>query len=241
MNVDPGQVDLDQFEVLTFDCYGTLIDWEAGILAAIRPTLDAHGVALTDDQLLERFAHHEASLEAGAYQSYRAVLAGTLGALAQELGVVVTAADLSAFGESVSDWPAFPDSVDALQRLAHRYRLGVITNCDDDLFAASAQHLGVTFEWVVTAEQAREYKPRPAPFLLALKTIEVRPELILHVAQSLYHDHVPARNLGLATAWVNRRGDRPGFGATPPAIADPDLEVPNLRTLADLAPGVPAQ
>ena len=94
---------------------------------------------------------------------------------------------------------------------------------------------------MITAEQAREYKPRPAPFLLALKTIEVRPERILHVAQSLYHDHVPAKNLGLATAWVNRRHDRPGFGATPPATATPDLEVPDLRTLADLAPGVPAQ
>jgi 2-haloacid dehalogenase len=234
-------LDLDQFEVLTFDCYGTLIDWEAGILAAIRPILDERGVALTDDELLERYAHHEAALEAGAYQSYRAVLAGTLGALAQELGVEVTAAELSAFAESVSDWPAFPDSADALRRLANRYRLGVVTNCDEDLFAASVQHLGVAFEWVITAEQAREYKPRPAPFLLALKTIEVRPERILHVAQSLYHDHVPAKNLGLATAWVNRRHDRPGFGATPSATATPDLEVPDLGTLADLAPGVPAQ
>jgi 2-haloacid dehalogenase len=234
-------LDLDQFEVLTFDCYGTLIDWEAGILAAIRPTLDAHGVALTDDELLERYGNREAALECGAYQSYRAVLAGSFGALAQELGIEVTAAELSAFGESVSDWPAFPDSTGALQRLAHRYRLGIITNCDDDLFAASAQRLGISFEWVITAEQAREYKPRPAPFLLALKAIEVRPERILHVAQSLYHDHVPAKNLGLATVWVNRRHDRPGFGATPPANASPDLEVPDLSTLADLAPGVSAQ
>jgi 2-haloacid dehalogenase len=169
------------------------------------------------------------------------VLAGSFGALANELGVEVSAEDLSAFAESVSDWPAFPDSADALARLAHRYRLGIITNCDDDLFAASAQHLGVTFEWVITAEQAHEYKPGPAPFLLALKTIEVRPERILHVAQSLYHDHVPAREVGLATAWVNRRHDRPGFGATPPATATPDLEVPDLSTLADLAPGVPGQ
>ncbi len=234
-------LDLDQFEVLTFDCYGTLIDWEAGILAAIRPTLDRHGVALTDDEVLERYARHEAALEGGTYQSYRAVLAGSFGALAQELGVEVTAEELSSFGESVSDWPAFADTADALQRLTPRYRLGVITNCDDDLFAASAQRLGVEFEWVITAEQAREYKPRPAPFLLALKTIEVRPERILHVAQSLYHDHVPAKNLGLATAWVNRRHDRPGFGATPSATATPDLEVPDLSTLADLAPDVPAQ
>ena len=101
-------LDLDQFEVLTFDCYGTLIDWEAGILAAIRPMLDAHGLALTDDELLERYARHEAALEGGVYQSYRAVLAGSLGALAKELGVEVTAEELSAFGESVSDWPAIP-------------------------------------------------------------------------------------------------------------------------------------
>ncbi len=111
----------------------------------------------------------------------------------------------------------------------------MITNCDDDLFAASAARLGVPFEWAITAEQAQDYKPSHAPFLVALKAIDVPPERVLHVAQSLYHDHVPAQALGLATVWVNRRHDRPGSGATPPADATPSLEVPDLATLAALA------
>ena len=228
-------LDLRQFEVLTFDCYGTLIDWEAGILAAVRPVLAAHGVELDDDEVLERYARHEAVLEAGPYQSYRGVLAGSLGGLADELAVEVSAEELSAFGESVRAWPAFPDSTTALQRLARRYRLGVITNCDEDLFATSAARLGVAFDWVVTAEQAQEYKPGIRPFAMALDQIDVPKERVLHVAQSLYHDHVPAKGLGMTTAWVNRRHDRPGFGATPAAEATPDLEIPDLATLADLA------
>jgi 2-haloacid dehalogenase len=228
-------LDLDRFEVLTFDCYGTLIDWEAGIVNALQPLLAAHGVSLTDDEVLERYARHESALEAGDYQTYRSVLAGSLGGLADEVGIGVTAEDLATFAESVPGWPAFADSTDALRRLAGRYRLGVITNCDDDLFAASALRLEAPFEWVVTAEQAQEYKPGIAPFVMALRLMQVPKERVLHVAQSLYHDHVPAQSLGLTTAWVNRRHDRPGFGATPPADATPDLEIPDLATLADLA------
>jgi 2-haloacid dehalogenase len=228
-------LDLGQFEVLTFDCYGTLIDWEAGILEAVRPVLAARDRAVPDDELLERYARHEAVLESGPYQSYRGVLAGSLGGVADELGIEVTAEELAAFGESVRTWPAFADSTDALQRLAGRYRLGVITNCDEDLFATSAARLGMTFDWVITAEQVQDYKPNIAPFVMALKVIDVPKERVLHVAQSLYHDHVPAKELGMTTAWVNRRHDRPGSGATPPAEATPDLEVPDLATLADLA------
>ncbi len=230
-------LDLAQFEAMTFDCYGTLIDWEAGIVAATQPVLAAHDVTLPDDELLERYARHESVLESGPYQSYRGILAGSLGGLADELGIEVTAEELASFAESVSAWPAFPDSTDALRRLADRYRLGIITNCDEDLFATSAARLDVPFEWVVTAEQAQDYKPSIAPFVLALRTVDVPKERILHVAQSLYHDHVPAKGLGMTTVWVNRRHDRPGFGATPPAEALPDLEVPDLAALADLAAG----
>jgi 2-haloacid dehalogenase len=128
-----------------------------------------------------------------------------------------------------------------LRRLRPRFRLGVLTNCDDDLFAASNRRLGVDFDWIVTAQQVGSYKPDERNFHVMLKRLGLPPERIVHVAQSLYHDHVPAKNLGLATAWVNRRRDRPGFGATPRATASPDLEVPDLRTLAGLAPGAPAQ
>jgi 2-haloacid dehalogenase len=221
--------------VLTFDCYGTLIDWEAGILAALRPALAARGVTAAADDLLERYARHEAALEAGPYLRYREVLARAMRGVCGELGVEPTGEEAAAFGVSVGEWPAFPDSADSLARLAERYRLGIVTNCDDDLFAASNRRLGVTFDWVVTAEQVGSYKPSRRNFEVAFERIGVPRERILHVAQSLFHDHVPAKELGLTTAWIDRRRGRPGSGATPPASAVPDLAVPDLATFADLA------
>jgi len=227
-------VDLSRFEVLTFDCYGTLIDWEAGIAAGLRGVLEPRGVAVVDD-LLERYARHEAAVEAGPYAPYREVLARSLRGVCAELGVEPTVAEEQAFGGSVGDWPAFPDSPDALARLAARYRLAVVTNCDDDLFAASNRRLGVTFDWVITAQQVRSYKPSERNFEVAFERIGVPRERILHVAQSLFHDHVPAKRLGLTTVWIDRRHDRPGSGATPPASATPDLVAADMATFADLA------
>jgi 2-haloacid dehalogenase len=231
-----GSLDLTQFDVLTFDCYGTLIDWEAGILAALHAALPAVDAAMaSDDALLEAFARHEAALEAGPYLPYREVLRRTVRAIAADLGVEVSDEAGDVFGGSVADWPAFPDSPAALADLAARFRLGVITNCDDDLFAPSERRLGVSFDPVVTAQQTRRYKPNPRGFELAFERIGLPPSRILHVAQSLFHDHVPAKRLGLSTVWVDRRGGRAGSGATPPATAEPNLVVPDLRTLADLA------
>jgi 2-haloacid dehalogenase len=230
-------IDFGSFQVLTFDCYGTLIDWEAGIAARLRRVLDPRGVVVGDEDLLERYARHEAALEAGPYVSYREVLEGALRGVCAELGVEPAEAETAAFGGSVGDWPAFPDSSEALARLARRFRLAVITNCDDDLFAASNRRLGVTFGWVITAQQVGGYKPSEHNFEVAFERIGVPRERILHVAQSLFHDHVPAKRLGLTTAWIDRRHDRPGSGATPPAAAIPDLVVPDMATLARLALG----
>jgi 2-haloacid dehalogenase len=223
------------FDALTFDCYGTLIDWETGLLAGLRRALEPRGVRVDDDDLLERFARHEAPLEAGPYLRYRAVLAESLQGLASEFGVAVPAADAEAFGASVAQWPAFPDSAAALAKLAGRFRLGVITNCDDDLFAASNRRLGVKFDWIITAQQVGSYKPNPRNFEVAFERLGLPRNRILHVAQSLFHDHVPAKALGLTTVWVDRRHDRPGSGATPPASVKPDLTVPDMATLARLA------
>jgi 2-haloacid dehalogenase len=225
-------IDFSAFDALTFDCYGTLIDWETGILDALRPVLARHGAERDDDALLAAFARHEADLEAGPYRSYREVLAGALQAIGAEEGFVASEEELAAFGASVADWPAFPDSADALAQLQTRFELGVITNCDDDLFAASNRRLGVTFDWVVTAQQARGYKPGLRGFELAFERSPVPRERILHVAQSLFHDHVPAKRLGMTTVWIDRRAGRAGFGATPPARAEPDLRVPDMRTFA---------
>jgi 2-haloacid dehalogenase len=232
-------IDASRFEALTFDCYGTLIDWETGLLDAMAAVLEPRGVAAEPEALLEAFGRRESAAETGEYRTYREVLATCLRGICSELGVEPTAADEAAFARSVADWPAFPDSRAALARLAERYRLGVITNCDDDLFAASARRLGVDFEVVVTAEQVRAYKPAERGFLASLQRLGLPRERVLHVAQSLYHDHVPAKRLGYATAWIDRRAGRGGPGATPPAEAHPDLVLPDLASLADalLVPG----
>ena len=223
-------IDFDAFEALTFDVYGTLIDWETGIASWLRPFCDA-----SDDELLEAFARHEAELEAGPYRTYREVLAEALRGVGRDLGFTPTDAQAAAFGGSAGVWPAFADSAAALGALKQRFRLGVITNCDDDLFAQSNRRLGVEFDWVITAQQAGGYKPRLANFELAFERIDVPRERILHVAQSLFHDHAPAKALGMTTVWIDRRRGREGFGATPPAEAEPDLVVPDMRTFAQLA------
>jgi 2-haloacid dehalogenase len=228
-------LDFDDFDVLTFDCYGTLIDWEAGLLAGLRDPLANHGISESDEDVLGAYARHEAALEAGPYLRYRDVLGSALTEMLEHFGQAATPDEITAFGGCVADWPAFPDSAAALARLHSRFKLGVITNCDDDLFAASERRLDMTFDWVVTAQQAKRYKPNPRGFELAFERIGLPPSRILHVAQSLFHDHVTAKRLGLSTVWVNRRGDRPGFGATPPAEAKPDLIVPDMATLASLA------
>ena len=222
-------------DALTFDCYGTLVDWEAGIARGLGVMLASQGITADVEELLERFAGHESALEAGPYRRYREILAEAGRRIGRDYGVEPSDDAVEAFGASVGEWPAFPDSAAALARLAERFRLGVITNCDDDLFAQSNRRLGVTFDWIVTAEQAGSYKPDPRNFELAFERIDVPRERIVHVAQSLYHDHVPAKALGMTTVWIDRRRDRPGFGATPPADATPDLVLPDMASLAAAA------
>ena len=228
-------LDYGRFEALTFDCYGTLIDWEAGILDGLRPSLASLPVAPPDDEVLEVYARAEARLEAGPYLSYREILARSHGEVCAHYGLAADDRAAASFGASVGDWPAFPDSAAALARLKARFRLGVITNCDTDLFAASNRRLGVDFDWVVTAEMVGSYKPDPRNFEAAFAVLGLPREQILHVAQSLYHDHVPARALGLATVWIDRRRGRPGTGATPPASVTPDATFPDMATFAAAA------
>jgi 2-haloacid dehalogenase len=228
-------LDYSRFDALTFDCYGTLIDWEAGLLAALRPVLAARGVDAPDDDLLALFGGFEAAAEAGPYLRYRAILAHCLRKIGAHYGIEPDEAEVAAFADSVGDWPAFADSATALARLHERFRLGVITNCDDDLFARSAARLRTTFDWVVTAQSVGSYKPDPRNFEVAFERIGLPRERILHVAQSLFHDHVQAKRLGLTTVWIDRRHDRGGFGATPPADATPDATFPDMASFAAAA------
>jgi 2-haloacid dehalogenase len=228
-------IDFSRFDALTFDCYGTLIDWERGIINAFQLVLARHDVAPTEDQLLEAYARHEEAIERGPYCTYREVLAASARGVCADLGVDPSDDGIAAFAAAVGDWPAFPDSAAALRALKARFRLGVLTNCDDDLFAGSNRRLGVDFDWVITAQQARGYKPRIENFEALFARVDVPRERILHVAQSLFHDHVPAKSLGMTTVWIDRRHDRPGFGATPPAEVEPDLVCPDMRSFVDVA------
>ena len=220
-------IDFSRFDAITFDCYGTLIDWESGLLSA----LAAAGVDGDADELLGHFARHEAELEAGPYMSYHDVLASCL----RRMAPGASDDEVQAFATSVSFWPAFADSADALARLRERFRLGVITNCDDDLFAGSDAKLGAPFEVVVTAQQVGAYKPDVRGFHEAWARFGLPPDRILHVAQSLFHDHEPAGRLGLTSVWIDRRGDRPGGGATPSAQAAPDATFADMASFAAAA------
>jgi 2-haloacid dehalogenase len=227
-------MNLRDYSVLTFDCYGTLIDWEAGLRAAFANVFAAHRITIDDEQLLRHFAENESALEHGPFIEYKAVLRGVLEAIGKVYGFHPTPDELDRFANSVGDWPPFPDSGPSLRALQSRYKLVVISNVDDDLFARSAEKLGVTFDDVITAQQLRSYKPSLGNFRAALARIGVPRERVLHVAQSLYHDIAPAKALGWSAVWVNRRAGKSG-GATPDASARPDLEVPDLATLASLA------
>jgi len=223
----------DDFDVLTFDCYGTLIDWETGILDALRPVFAAHRADLAPDRTLELYGELESAAERGPYREYKAILRTVLEGLGARLGFTPTRNELEQFSTSVKDWPAFPDSAAALQALHKKYRLAILSNIDDDLFAHTAQRLQVRFDWVITAQQVKSYKPSLNNFQVAFDRIGVPQNRILHVAQSLFHDISPANALGLSSVWVNRRHKNEGSGATPVAHARPDLEVADLRTLAE--------
>ena len=226
--------DTSRFEALTFDCYGTLIDWEQGIVAALAELLGRELSDEEDERLLRSYAGFEAEAERGPFAPYRQVLRWVGERLAEAEDVQVGASALDRFAGSVVRWPAFPDSGQALRELGTRFRLAIVSNVDDDLFAASAERLGVDFDEVVTAQQVRGYKPGRAHFDEVLTRLDLPVDRVLHCAQSLYHDIAPARALGFTSVWINRRAGRPGRGATPPQEATPDVELPDLAALARL-------
>jgi len=227
LSIDPAQ-----FEVLTFDCYGTLIDWEAGIYDALRPILIAHGTPLEKEAVLELYAGIEAEVEGREpFRNYRAVLEEAVEEIGTSLGWEPTSTERRALWASLPNWPPFPDVAGALRALKQAYRLAVVSNVDDDLFAGTSRQLNIGFDWVVTAQRVRAYKPDLLVFEYALETIGVDKQAVLHVAQSLFHDIAPARQCGLTTVWVDRRRGRKGSGATPPAHVLPHCVVPDLNTL----------
>jgi 2-haloacid dehalogenase len=229
---------LSAFQVLTFDCYGTLIDWETGIYRALAPWLEGHGVRVARDEVLAAFAATEAPQQQETPDlRYPELLARVHAALARRFHVPADPDGAQAFGGSVRDWPAFPDSAGALAYLKRHYRLVILSNVDRASFAHSARKLGVEFDAVYTAEDIGSYKPdaRNFEYMLArLAEQGVSKGQILHTAQSLYHDHVPARRLGLATCWIDRRAGQAGAGATRAPAVEVEADF-RFATLAEMA------
>jgi 2-haloacid dehalogenase len=228
-------LDFSRFKFISFDCYGTLIDWESGILSALRPLLEKHGAKLSDAELLQLYGDLEAQAESGEYHSYRDVLREVVRGFAQRLGFEVSVAEVDSLPDSIATWKPFPDTANALNKLHSRFQLAIISNIDDDLFAASARQLGVDFDEVITAAQASAYKPSPTIFRLAQQKLGVSTQEWLHAGQSIYHDVIPAKSLGISTVWVNRPSLRPGVGAVRQALGTPDIEVQSLEELAQIA------
>ena len=228
-------LDFSKAKLLTFDCYGTLIDWESGIFSALRPVLAAHGKSVSDAELLALYGEVEAQIESGQYLPYRDVLRSVVRAFGERLEFVPSQVEMDSLPNSVPRWQPWPDTVVALKRLAKTFQLSIISNIDDDMFASTRERLPVEFESVTTARQARCYKPGRAIFQMALRRASVAPDQIVHVGQSIYHDVLPAQSFGLATVWVNRPSPRAGIGAVRPASGQPDLEVPDIATLAEHA------
>ncbi len=258
-------MDFRRFKVLTFDCYGTLIDWERGILEVLRPWAQRNAVRAIDEQLLAAFGRTETLVQQrGSFRLYPEILAEVHHEIGKFFSAPVSDSDAAALAASVGDWPVFADTPEALRRLQQRFKLVVVSNVDHASFARTHRKLGVRMDALVTAEDVRAYKPDARMFARAFEVVklwDVSPPEILHVAESLYHDHLPAKKMGLSTVWIHRRFGKSGSGATPtlvpsasvpPALAlsaanvssrqgftpqaiKPDLVVKSLRDLAGLA------
>lgn len=227
-------LDFSRFEYLSFDCYGTLIDWESGILGYLRPLLRTKGCDVSDEQILNLYSEFEPHQQDLAYRRYREILASVLRDFGRELHVDFTEPEVAGLAESIREWEPFPDAVPALKRLKSKYKLAVLSNIDDDLFATTAPKLRVELDYVVTAQQVQSYKPSIRNFETLVDRLQTDKDSLLHVAESLYHDVIPAQALGIATIWVNRRQGK-AAAATRVVEARPDLEVPTVAALADLA------
>ena len=216
-----------RYDVITFDCYGTLVDWEAGISGAFVSVAAVTGTTLLPDAVLRAYAHHEPEVQSERYIPYREVLMQASRRVAAETGWAIPPGGEAFLPESLSAWPPFPDTNEALLRLSVAgYRLGILSNVDDDLLASTCRHFSVPFDFAITAQQMQSYKPGLAHFLAARERIGT--DRWLHAAQSFFHDVVPASELGIPVAWINRKRE----GALAGDMA-PTVELPNLMRLVD--------
>lgn len=216
-----------EFDLITFDCYGTLIDWESGITGAIQAEAARAGVDLDRDEIIEAYMVDEHVVEASGYRPYRDVLAETARRVAARLGWKIAPDRAGFLAASLPDWQPFPDTNPALERLAGKFDLGILSNTDDNLLRATRRHFTVDFALIVTAEQVKSYKPAHAHFVEGIR--RAGGKRLLHAAQSYFHDVIPASEMGIPVVWVNRKNERVKEGGPQPLH-----ETPDLTALADL-------
>lgn len=202
-------------DTITFDCYGTLVDWEGGITQAFMREAALDRVELSAEQIIEAYHHEEPKVQTDSYRPYRDVLAETAVRVAERLSWALPHSRAGFLAESLPDWPVFDDTRAGLERLKSSYKLAILSNIDDDLLRATIDRIGVDFDWVITAQQVRSYKPAHAHFSEAVRRVEAAEGRLLHAAQSLFHDIRPATELGIACVWVNRKGERLAPGCEP--------------------------
>ena len=225
-----------KISALTFDCYGTLIDWESGILAAMYPILDHHGIQFDSENILTAFARSESAVQQGEYIPYHEVLRRTYVGMARDLGFPVVDEEIDTLAASLPSWQPFHDTNECLKRLAESYRLAMISNIDEQMFVGTRSRLQVDFDLLITSQVAKAYKPHPSLFTMALAKLGAKPGEIVHVAQSIYHDIVPARAMGIPVVHVRRDSrNRSAIRATPSLKQhiEADLEVEDLRELCE--------
>ena len=225
-------LDFNRYEWISFDCYGTLVDWETGISDAVARVFARHGVRRTKDEILAMFSDAEPRVQSsGEFLEYRRVLRDVLEIMAWGASIRLPRTEANSLADSLPDWPVFLDATDALRVMQGKYKLAIISNVDDDLFAVTAANLGLAFDAVITSQQVESYKPNLRNFHFAQERMGVENGNWLHVGESLYHDIGPANLLGIGSVWVNRP-DRGGGSRSTDAA--PSLEVPHLSELAGL-------
>lgn len=228
---------LRDYSTLTFDCYGTLIDWESGMLAGLKRLVGQLSTPLTADEIWQAHGRYESQQQAQTpTMRYDRLLAVVYKRLAEAWGIKTSWDDCLKYGQSAKSWRPFPDSAEALAYLSQHFKLVILSNVDNETFAASAAQLGVNFDAVFTAEDIGSYKPSDNNFSYMIRNLQqngVEPDQILHTAESLFHDHMPAGRVGLTSCWIYRRHDKKGFGATMNPGTMPDVAF-TFNSLAEM-------
>jgi 2-haloacid dehalogenase len=222
-------MNFSQFKLISFDCYGTLVDWKRSLRDILNPFITRHKLDISTDKLYELFLNADQKNTTCEYKPYSEVLIAVMDEIGKELKIDLKYAESTCLVDRFGDWTAFPDSSEALQELKKSYKLAVISNVDDELFNVTKRCLGVRFDYIITAKQVGSYKPSKNNFIKALEIFGLPKEQVLHVSQSIYHDIVPTNELGWSNVWINRYNEPQS--TNPAEIAD--LEVPDLVSLVE--------